>query len=81
VRLPDQNFIPCELHVKLTLPSFVLIVVEKKVRTFRLMLAKASAPRSRRPLFRAVSRISASEIDALNYLARFFSPSVEASVQ
>lgn len=81
VRLPDQNLIPCELYVKLTLPSFVLIVIAKKVRTFRVMLAKASAPCSRRPLFRPVSRISASEVDALNYLALFCSPSVEVSVQ
>ena len=82
VRLPDQFFfIPCELHMKLSLPSFVLIVVKKKVRTFRLMLIKASASCSWRPLFSPVSRISASEIDALNFLALFCSPSVEVSVQ
>lgn len=81
VRLPDQFFfVPCELHVKLTV-ALLRVNRRQKLRTFHLMLAKASVSCSRRPLFSPVSRISASEIDALNVLALFCSPPVEVSVQ
>ena len=81
MRLPDIVFIPCELHVQLTRLSVVLIVVKKKAGTFRRMLVKASESYSRRPLFSPVSRISASEMEALNFLALFCSRSLEVSVQ